>query len=122
MLSIFYRFEKLIVESNHYLIQNSLPVASAASNLPGNRKDANRLPKSSIRKSVASAASCVTAAGVSAQSGASANDSAFSVRPRDMYDSDEDELKDDPLYAPPRKFMDRLEIYYYFYEMFMCNR
>ena len=85
-------------------VQTSVPIATSAASLPGNRKDAQRLPKSSIRKSTAASASAA-AGGAPVQYNMSAADSDFSKRPLDTYDSDSDELKDDPLYAPPRKCM-----------------
>ena len=50
-------------------------------------------------------------AGFSGASGSSVNDKVTSSRPKDIYDSDEEELKDDPLYAPPSK-SDPLSIKY----------
>ena len=76
----------------------SVPCASDVSNLPGNRKDTRIAPKGSGRRANPPARSALS----SAVSGDSTSDKA-ARRPADPYDSDEEELKDDPLYAPPGK-------------------
>ena len=65
----------------------------------------SQLPKSSSRKSTAASASAV---GASVQYNSSVSDSDFSTRPHDMYNSDEDLLKEDPLYVPPSKFISEI--------------
>ena len=71
--------------------------ASSESQLPGNRKDTKTVPKGRGRQSAGAASG-----GASCSSGKASNKSA-SARSADPYDSDQEELRDDPLYAPPGK-------------------
>ena len=66
---------------------------TSESQLPGNRKDANTAPKGKGRQPAA-ASSGTSSSRVAGKS---------SARSADPYDSDQEELRDDPLYAPPGK-------------------
>ena len=74
--------------------------ASAESQLPGNRKDAKTVPKGKGKGRQTAAAS----RGASTSSSAAGKaPSASSARSADPWDSDAEELREDPLYAPPGK-------------------
>ena len=74
-----------------------VPSATSASKLPGNRKDAKSAPKGSGRKTTPRGGSGAGAGDHSA----CGRESVAKSRSADVYDSEEDELRDDPLYAPP---------------------
>ena len=79
-----------------FIFQTPSPLnASSASQLPGNRKDANTVPKGKGRQPAAGSRA-------SSSSGV-AGPVKSSARAADPYDSSDDELRDDPLYAPPGK-------------------
>ena len=73
----------------------SQPSASAQSQLPGNRKDTKTVPKGKGRQTTATS-------GGSSRSGAVGVVESSSAR-SDPYDSDQEELREDPLYLPPGK-------------------
>ena len=78
-----------------YVFQMPSPLSvTSESQLPGNRKDAKTVPKGKGRQS----ATVTSDTSTSGDAGKSS-----SARSAEPYDSDQEELRDDPLYAPPGK-------------------